>query len=429
MVKLKLNVGNTVLIILCLFFVLGEAKITNRLAENKYQKLAQTLKADILRELKNNIKNEVWQEILHNHKKNFIQEKANLADSDIFTLNQGNLNDEDLDQYFAGNETPKALGINSGYTKLALQKSADEPSSSTLQTGTGEISGGNKRELPASLQKTFEERGSMLLPKGKFQLEPNFTYAHFSSNRINIQGFSILPVLVIGDISVQEVKRDVFINTYSLRYGLLNNLQAEIKVPGRFEHDLISTSTTSETTRNHGGLGDVELGLSRQIGWEHGVWPDLIAAFAVKTPSGLEPYNHSIALGTGHWAARGSLIAAKSSDPAVVFGCLSYTYNFARNGIENYGDVKPGDTIAYSLGTAVALSYKVALNLAFDQSLTTKMNRNGSPVVDSFMNSADLKAGLNWVIDDKKAVDFSVSMGLTKDSPDFTVEIRIPISF
>jgi len=41
----------------------------------------------------------------------------------------------------------------------------------------------------------------------------------------------------------------------------------------------------------------------------------------------------------------------------------------------------------------------------------------------------NFKTGLTWAMDENKSLDFGVSMGLTKDSPDATVELRVPITF
>ena len=145
------------------------------------------------------------------------------------------ISDEELDQIVAGNEIRPELGIRGGYNKtpqvtpslLARGKGkADRMTKEDYDLAAGEI----RQE---SIERTLQSKGSILLAKGKFQVEPSFTWAHFSSNRINIEGFSILPVLVIGDISVQETRRDVFISNFAVKYGLLNNLQAEVKVPFR----------------------------------------------------------------------------------------------------------------------------------------------------------------------------------------------------
>lgn len=348
--------------------------------------------------------------------------------------------DSQLDQYVASGNLNPDVATGSGYKvplrsggnqlmQLASGKKTLKTVKSASDVDTVPASSEDTGRRPESIERTLQEKGSILIPKGTLQLEPSFTYAHFSSNRINIQGFSILPVLVIGDISTQEVNRDVFIESLNFKYGLMNNLQADLKVPYRQEFDRITNSSTSQSTRSASGFGDVEIGLSRQIGWEHGIMPDLIASLSVKPPTGQAPYNKDIGLGTGHWAVRSALIAAKSSDPAVVFGSINYTYNFERSGIENYGTVKPGDSVGYSLGTAIALSYQTAISFSFDQSVTFSMKRNDQTVTDSFLNAANLKFGFNWAINEKRAVDFAVSKGLTKDSPDFTVEFRFPYTF
>ena len=345
------------------------------------------------------------------------------------------LTDKELAGYTAGTGIEPNVRIEKGLQKSAtgspmqLAQNTSGGASSRTQSDSSDKPAGSPVERTESLERTLQQRGSILLPKGTLQVEPSFTYAHFSSNRINIQGFSILPVLVVGDISVDEVNRDVFIQTTSLKYGLMDNFQTELKIPFRAEYDLITNSATSESDRSAAGLGDIEFGISRQIGWEHGIMPDLIASFGVKTPSGKDPYNRDIALGTGHWAIRGALIAAKASDPAVIFSSLNYTYNFERTDIDNFGDIKPGDSVGYSVGTAIALSYQVAINFSFDQSISFRMQRNGRDVTDSFLNTMNFKTGLTWAMDENKSLDFGVSMGLTKDSPDATVELRVPITF
>jgi len=290
-------------------------------------------------------------------------------------------------------------------------------------------SGGLEESQPESIERTMQQKGSVLLAKGRKIFEPGFTYAHFSTNRINIQGVTILDVFTIGPVSTEKIQRDMMIQTFGFKYGLTDNLQAEIRIPFRYEFDRISSSDqSSESTRSKGGLGDIDLSLARQIGWEDGWKPDLIASIGLKTITGEPIYNNTIGLGTGHWSLRGSLVAAKSSDPSVIFGSLSYNHSFERS-FDNYGAVQPGDTIGYSLGMALALSYKTALNFSFDQSLTQKLKRGGEAVVGSFVNAANFKAGVNWALNDRASVDISTAFGLTADSPDFTVEVRVPIYF
>ncbi len=126
-----------------------------------------------------------------------------------------------------------------------------------------DISAGKPKDK--ALERALIEKGGMLLAKGQLQIEPSFTTAHFSSHRINIQGFAILPVLIIGNITTETIKRDIFIEALSLKYGLWKNLQVEAKVPYKYQFDRVTDNVGAETTRSDSGIGDIELGLSRQI--------------------------------------------------------------------------------------------------------------------------------------------------------------------
>jgi len=83
----------------------------------------------------------------------------------------------------------------------------------------------------------------------------------------------------------------------------------------------------------------------------------------------------------------------------------------------------------YCLGMALALSYQAAINFQLDQSITTKMKKNGEAVNGSFVNAASFKSGLSWSISDHSSVDLSLSMGLTSDAPDYVIEVRFPYTF
>ena len=359
------------------------------------------------------------------------------------------LDDRELDGYVASGGTDAAVKIPGGIVKntsndevllAAVQPGAKvatdkgkSKKSSGAATGANDATAASKRA--ESLDRALAQRGSILLPKGKLQLEQGFTYAHFSSNRINLDGFTIQSILLVGAVAVEKVNRDIFIETTSFKYGLLNNLQTEIRVPMRYEHDSaniadsLNQSIVSETNRSTNGLGDVMASVSRQVAWDNGgLIPDMVASMAVKSNTGRSPYNNDIAMGTGHWATSLALVAAKSSDPAVIFSSMSYTYNFMRD-VHDYGRIKPGDSFGYSLGTAIALSYQTAINFSFDQSLTTKMKRNGDIVPGTFQNSANFKTGFNWAWSERFSTDLGVSFGLTPDSPDFTVDLRFPYLF
>ncbi len=109
------------------------------------------------------------------------------------------------------------------------------------------VAGQLVKQEPA-IEETLIKKGGLLLPKGTWQYEPSLTYAHLSANNISIQGITILPVLVIGSIDSQKVKRDITIANQTLRYGLLDNWQVDVRGPYKFQYERVSTGDTSDIT-------------------------------------------------------------------------------------------------------------------------------------------------------------------------------------
>lgn len=347
------------------------------------------------------------------------------------------VSDKELDSVAAGRGVTELSPDGDFYMRtrpsefqLARAKNADTPAS-TMKAGALtshdlNLAAGQMAESD-SIERTLVQKGSVLLAKGAIQVEPSLTWAHFSSNRININGLVIEEVVTIGDVKAENVKRDIIFSNLALKYGLWDNLQAELKIPFRTHYERVNDTNQGETTKNTSGLGDIEFGLSRQIGWEEGWKPALIASIGLKSDTGKSPFDHDIGLGTGYWSIRNSIIAAKSSDPVVIFGALNYIWNISEN--INGVDVNPGDTVSYSLGTAIALSYQTSINFSFDHSLTMKQKNGGEYQDGTFLNSANLKMGFNWARSNNSSIDFSVGFGLTNDAPDLTVDIRFPYTF
>ena len=61
------------------------------------------------------------------------------------------------------------------------------------------------------------ERGGLLIGAGRQEVEYRLSYAHFSSNTIFIEGVAILPVIVVGEIAVERLRRDILIGSWAWR--------------------------------------------------------------------------------------------------------------------------------------------------------------------------------------------------------------------
>ncbi|MDD5730345.1 MAG: transporter [Candidatus Omnitrophica bacterium] len=405
-------------------FVVSLAAVLFAFKEYITKEYDRKFKEKILSELRREVKQMVKSELNNTYAAVSTPDRGRPDKDVMLTLNRKvrEMVNLELESYRAGDMEPETA------TPAGPKKKSEQP----VQEGpaAGKAGDDSKEGITKqnAIERTLVERGGMLLPKGTLQIEPGFTSAHFSSNNINIEGFAIIP-LFIGEVTTQTKKRDIFISTLSTKYGLLENLQGELRVPYRYEYDRTTDNTQgTETSLKKGGLGDIELSLSRQIAFEHGLVPDTVFSITGKSITGQDPYNHPIGLGTGHWGVRTGLVFVKSSDPAVIFGGLNYSWS-ARRKFDNFGKVEPGSSVGYTLGAAIALSYQTAINFAFDHSVTFKMKKDGVNVNGSFLNSASLKTGFNWSFSKNASVDFSISHGLTTDAPDYVVELRFPYTF
>ncbi|MEI6083050.1 MAG: transporter [Verrucomicrobiota bacterium] len=296
------------------------------------------------------------------------------------------------------------------------------------------------------------QRSGVLLPPGKFDVEPGFTYSHSSLNLINVDGFSILPVLVIGDIQSLRVTRDTFQTSLALRFGVLPNLQADVAVPFQYEEDTYVTQSAQnnqqlapkETNRHDQGIGDVQFGLSYQLLHEHGWVPDLIVQSTARAPTGKSQFDISTSTGlpqgTGVWGVRGGITAIKTMDPIVLIFNTGYTYNFGRDfTVQQITDTgtnavsttyQPGGSIDVGVAVAVAMNPSFAINLGVLERYTFSTELTGIGTVQgSSLNESQFRFGFAWAVTRNAVFNFTAGAGLTEDTPDLTITVSCPIKF
>lgn len=308
------------------------------------------------------------------------------------------------------------------------------------------------KERTAGQEIILIEKGGVLLPKGTLVVEPGVQYSHTSRTRISISGFTIFEAIVLGSIVSEDVKRDIVSPFINLRYGILNDLQFDVRVPWMYRRDketFRSGDKDVERTVDANDLGDIDAGFSYHLIRESGYIPDIVANVRGKFVTGKDPYGLQAATiegrqrltelptGSGHYGLSGGLTFVKSSDPAVLFANIGYFYNFERdvgvkyNGIDNvdYGKVKPGDSVEYGFGIAYALNEKLSVSTSYTERFTFKSERDNNKIVSSDANAASLFFGVSHALASRASVSLSVGIGLTQDAPDTTVELRVPITF
>lgn len=318
---------------------------------------------------------------------------------------------------------------------------------------------------PPEVAPLFEQPGVLTQP-GQLVLEPSLQYGYSSSNRVALVGYTIIPALLIGLIDVREVKRTTLTAAVSARSGLTNRLEVELRVPYVYRSDNTvsrelfnnaSADRVFSATGSH--LGDVEFGARYQLN-DGGVdTPFYIGSLRIKSRTGTDPFSVvtdcaqrcvggnttgtglplDLPTGSGFYSAQIGVTALYPSDPAVFFGGISYTHNIPRtdvsrtvlNGQEEFlGTVSPGGVLGFNFGMGLALNEKSSFSLGYDHNIVDRTYINGEVVTGSVVTQlATLLLGYSYKLSNKTNLNVSVGAGLTRDTPDLSLTVRLPISF
>jgi hypothetical protein len=311
----------------------------------------------------------------------------------------------------------------------------------------------------------FESPG-VLTPRGKLVFEPSVQYGYSSSNRVALVGYTVIPALLIGLLDVREVKRNTTTAAATFRYGFDNRLELEAKIPYVYRSDStvsreIFTGTAAERAFDTSGkgIGDIELGWRYQLN-DGGVdTPYYIAGLRFKTRTGRDPFQVvtdcqtrcvgenvtgtglplDLPTGSGFYSLQPSLTWLLPSDPAIFFGGFSYTKNFKRGNIyrtvrngerEFLGRVEPGDVFGFNFGMGLALNERASFSIGYDHNSVGRMRQNGEVIPGSVrVQLGTLLLGYSYRMKNNRTLSVSVGAGLTRDTPDVTLMVRMPFSF
>ena len=293
--------------------------------------------------------------------------------------------------------------------------------------------------LPAKAQ-----RPSLMIKQGGLELEWRTSYSHSSRNSVYIDGVSVYPILVIGEVGVERVRKDSIVTSLSGRYGVRNNLMAEIKLPVSFRPERYSVPDVSppqEHSVSNFGIGDIEGGLFYQLPRQHEDHTRWVASINVKSTTGQDPFEinikKSVPLGSGFWNTKVGITSVKISDPAAVFWNAGYTVNWERHDIPItvtdmqtgeesilYLDIKPANLVEMGGGFAYAINPRLSVNTGVSISWSGSCLSEGKKVPNSAFTTATLRLGAVWLTDNNLPVDIGLGIGLTDDSPDFSLDFR-----
>lgn len=346
------------------------------------------------------------------------------------------------------------------------EQSGQAPGTEGLSGGNGAVAGDEQdRKAPAPSiaveDVTDQQQGHF---GRRIGLDLGVGYSHFSNARINLDGFLALDTIFLGTISIDKATSDIFTIDPTVSVGLSDNFIVDANIPYLFRISNFqsggaggSASGLVEDTVQGRGLGDINVGASYRLMKETAGRPDLVVNARVKFPTGRDPYGiefvdvpnsqgnlqvpRQLSTGTGVYSASVGLSALKTIDPMIVFGSMNYYHNFQRSFGDvdeapgnQPGDVNVGDAIQFGAGMAYALNDRSSISMSYSQRIVqhSSIRRSGEPwqrIVGSQGNVALVNLGGTFSLADNLSLVTTVGIGLTDDSPDMLVSVRVPYRF
>lgn len=352
-------------------------------------------------------------------------------------------------------ELQRAMGVSD--SPLPLEPAGPRP----IQVGTAPTAAAQPAQQVATL---FEQPG-ILTPRQQLVLEPALQYTYSSSNRVTLVGYTIIPALLIGLVDVREVKRNTLTGSLTSRYGLTNRAEVELKVPYVYRNDSTISreyglGSSSDRAFNTSGkaLGDIELAARYQLNEGGADKPYFVGSLRIKSRTGTDPFEVvtdclsrcvdmssgtglplELPTGSGFYSLQPSLTWLLPTDPAVFFGGVSYTHNFKRDNVsrrvlngemEYIGKIAPGDVIGLNFGMGLAFNERASFSMGVELNSLDRAKQNSEVVRGSVRTQlASLLMGYSYRYSPKTTFNPTVGAGLTRDTPDLSIGIRIPYSF
>lgn len=299
----------------------------------------------------------------------------------------------------------------------------------------------------------------------RFTLENSLTYARYDRKQLTLNGFLALDAIFLGNIGIENVESDSLTYNLAARWGITPTLTVNLDVPWIARRTVYqkggaggSAAAIAEEETTGNGIGDISLGANYRLFAERGWRPETVLTGGVTAPTGREPYGVDWTVlerddddyirfavpkdqptGNGVWQANLGLSIVKTADPAILFANVGYIHSFEQSFDDidgnpdtvNPGDVKLGGSYYFGAGVAFAFNERTSLSISFSDKLSSRAStryRNGQwlKVIGSDANAASLNLGVTYALNQKTTLVSLLGIGLTPDSPDFTLAFKVP---
>lgn len=303
--------------------------------------------------------------------------------------------------------------------RQALQKKEGDVDQSTL--------------LKETLTQT--EKQYSLLRAGKLAVTYDLQYTYIGSQTLNANFDTFSHQLT--QFELENVRSHTVTNSVEADYGILDNLTGTFSLP------LVSKFTNTNTfTGLTNSFGDISLGARFQPFALGKSAPSYSLTGNLKLPTGRSPFTtvqgHDLATGQGYISATAGLNVSKVIDPVALFGSFNFTLADAanhihfQNGAKTMTAIKPGPSLGFGGGFAYALSYDITTTVSFQESVSAPSHlvfSDGTKSNTTWQVSGVANIGFGVRVSPKTTLNIGLGIGLTTDSPDFVLDMNMPLNF
>lgn len=318
---------------------------------------------------------------------------------------------------------------------------------------------------PPKVAPLFEQPG-VLTPRDTWVLEPTLQFHYSSSDRIAVAGYAFIPTLFPPRVDVREVRRNSTAASLTVRRGITNRFEVELRVPYVYRSDSMTSRDVGSSIpvdrifeSSGKSIGDAELAARYQINEGSLNKPYFVAGLRFKSRTGRDPFEVvtdcatrctgpgaagtglplNLATGSGFYALEPNLAWFMPSNPATFFGTVSYMHNFKRSDLsrrilngesEALGEITPPDSFGFNVGLGFAINDKASVSVGYDHVSIGRARQNGQTLPGSIRTQlGTIMVGFSYRVDHHRTVNISIGGGLTRDAPDVGMMVRVPFAF
>jgi hypothetical protein len=286
---------------------------------------------------------------------------------------------------------------------------------------------------------TKQDRSYSLLKAGRMAVNYDLNYQYIGSEAI-VTGLDTTGSIDL--FKVENTRAHTITNSISLDYGLLDNVTLTGTLP------FVSKFTQSDSFSGIANApGDLLFGMRYQPMAQRLGGSTVTLTTTLSMPTGRSPFKttlgENLSTGAGYPSLTLGVNGSQVLDPVALFGSASFVYSGTASGLHQaFPDestltaVHPGKGVGFGAGFTYALSYNISTSVSFQELVTTASRLNyvtaaglATDKLTAQQVSALMNFGLSVRLNPKTSINLSAAIGLTTDSPDFSLGLNVPLTF